>query len=252
MENVIYERQDEVGVITLNRPEKLNALTEDMFRRLIDLFRAAGDDEKVKVIILKGAGRAFCGGTDISDLGKHRSIGEHRKTRLQDIQGLPRVLMATGKPTIAAIQGYAAGAGLEISLCCDIRIAAEDAKLGVPEVLRGATVLAGCTYLLPRIVGIGKAKEIILTGEFTGAREAERIGLVNKVVPLTDLDKEGMAMAQKFIRCSPFSIQLMRSCIDFGLDSSLEAALEAEANASCLSVASGEREEMALRDRKKK
>lgn len=247
MESIIFERQDEVGIIRLNRPEKLNALSDDMLHQLIARLQEARDDEKIRVVVLKGEGRAFCAGTDISDLAKHRSIEEHKKTRLRDIQAVPHVLRKLGKPIIAAIHGYAAGAGFEISLHCDIRIASEDARLGVPEVLRGATVLAGTTYMLPRLIGLGRAKELVLTGDFIDAKEAERIGLVNKTVPLADLDKAVMSMARKLARGSALSVQLMRACLDSGPESSLEASLEAEEAASCLSVASGERGKMALK-----
>lgn len=251
METVIYERQNEVGVIRLNRPDKLNALTEDMLRKFLTTLEVAREDTKVRVVVLKGEGRAFCAGTDISDLAVHRSIEEHRQRRLKDIQEVPHALIKLGKPIIAAIHGYAVGAGFEISLYCDIRIVAENAKLGSPEAKIGGTVTTGCTYMLPRLIGMGKAKEMLLLGEFVDAKEAERIGLVNKVVPLEDLDKEAMAMAKKIASLSPLSVQLMRSCLDSALGSSLDAALQAEIEASCLSVVSGDRE-IALPAHKKK
>ena len=179
---VLYRREGTVGIITLNRPERLNAITIDLLRDLAAQLGAARADEEARVIVLTGAGKAFCAGEDLKETarGKPAETWEEEARRFQEIQ---RTILKLGKPLIAAVHGHAVGGGSAFAMCCDIRIAAEDARFGFPETRVGLTVVMAGTKLLTQLVGLGKAKELILTGDIIDAGEAARIGLVNRIVP---------------------------------------------------------------------
>ncbi len=225
---VLYRREGNVGIITLNRPERLNAINVELLRDFMARLDQARQDKEAAVIILTGAGRAFCAGEDLKETAAGKSIETWREEtdRLQDIQ---RVIMKLGKPLIAAVRGYAVGGGCEFAMSCDIRIASEDAQFGFPETGVGLTVTTAGTKLLTQLVGLGKAKELIFAGEFIDAQEATRIGLVNRVVPNDNLLDEALAMAQKIGERSPLALKLSRIAIDQGLDASFEQILEIEA-----------------------
>jgi enoyl-CoA hydratase len=179
-------------------------------------------------VILTGAGRAFCAGEDL----KETSAGKSFKDWVEETEGLQevqRVVMDLGKPLIAAVRGYALGGGCEFAMSCDIRIAAEDARFGFPETDVGLTITTAGTKLLAQIVGLGKAKELVFTGDFIDAHEALGIGLANKVVADDDLLDEALAMAGKISNKSPLALKLSRIAIDQGLHSSFEQTLELEA-----------------------
>ena len=225
---VLYEKKQKVAIITLNRPERLNAITRDLINGLIAQLKTASKDEDVLSVILTGAGRAFCAGEDL----KETSAGKSFKDWVEETEGLQevqRVVMDLGKPLIAAVRGYALGGGCEFAMSCDIRIAAEDAKFGFPETDVGLTITTAGTKLLAQIVGLGKAKELVFTGDFIDAHEALGIGLANKVVADDDLLDEALAMAGKIGKKSPLALKLSRIAIDQGLHSSFEQTLELEA-----------------------
>jgi enoyl-CoA hydratase len=178
---------------------------------------------------LTGAGRAFCAGEDLKETSAGKSLAQWTR-EVEALQETQRIIMRMGKPLIAAINGYAVGGGLEFALSCDIRIAGEDAKFGFPETGVGLTVTNAGTKLIAQIVGLGKAKELILTGDIIDAEEAMRIGLVNKVVPAERLIKETMQVCQKINQRSPLALKLSRIAIDQGLHSSFEQILELEAS----------------------
>jgi len=245
----LYERDGNVGIITLNRPERLNAINKDLLKEFIGWIETARRDEKVVAVILTGAGRAFCAGEDL----KETSAGKTMETWMEETDGLQdvqRVILALGKPLIGAVRGYALGGGCEFAMSCDIRIAAEDAVFGFPETEVGLTVTTAGTKLLSQIVGLGKAKELVFTGEFIDAREALRIGLANKVVPVEDLREEALAMARKIGERSPLALKLSRTALDQGLHCSFEQTLEMEANHLLLCV--GAQNEKAFVERKLK
>jgi len=225
---VLYHRQDKAGIITLNRPERLNAINLDLLRGLMSQLERARQDKKAGVVILTGAGRAFCAGEDLKETAAGKSLETwlEETDRLQDIQ---RLILRLGKPLIAAIKGWAVGGGCEFAMSCDLRLAAEGAKLGFPETGVGLTVTTAGTKLLTQLVGLGRAKELIFTGRFIDAQEAARIGLVNKVVPNDDLLDETLALADQICRRSPLAVRLSRIAIDQGLDASFEQTLEIEA-----------------------
>ncbi|MDM8542607.1 enoyl-CoA hydratase/isomerase family protein [Desulfococcaceae bacterium HSG9] len=225
---VLYHKKENVGIITLNRPERLNAITDDLLCHFIEKIGVAKHDQEVASVILTGAGRAFCAGEDL----KETSLGKTSEQWVREIDGLQeiqRAILGLGKPLIAVVRGYAVGGGLEFALSCDIRIAAQDAKFGFPETGIGLTVTTAGTKLITQIVGLGKAKEMIFTGEFIDAAEALKIGLVNKVVPEEQLLEEALNMCRKINSHSALALRLSRIAIDQGLHSSFEQTLEIEA-----------------------
>jgi enoyl-CoA hydratase len=226
---VLYHREVDVGIITLNRPKRLNAINSDLLSGLIQQLHRSGNDNDVSSVVLTGAGRAFCAGEDLKETSAGKSLAQWTR-EVEALQETQRIIMRLGKPLIAAINGYAVGGGLEFALSCDIRIAGEDAKFGFPETGVGLTVTNSGTKLIAQIVGLGKAKELILTGDIIDAEEAMRIGLVNKVVPAERLIKETMQVCQKINQRSPLALKLSRIAIDQGLHSSFEQILELEAS----------------------
>jgi len=227
--SVLYRREGNVGIITFNRPHRLNAIDGNLLDDFIKQLIVAREDEGAVTVVMTGTGRAFCAGEDLKETSAGKSFEQWvRETdRLQDIQ---RLTLRLNKPLIAAVNGYALGGGLEFALSADIRIAAQDAKFGFPETGVGLTVTQAGTKLISQIVGLGKAKELIFTGEFIDAEEALRIGLVNKVVPNEMLMGETLEMCRKIGERSPLSLRLSRIAIDQGLHSSFEQILEIEAD----------------------
>ena len=228
-EAVLYRRDGNVGIITLNRPERLNAMNPELLTGFIKYLHIAREDKEVATVILTGTGRAFCAGEDLKESSKEKSFETWIKEGEMH-QEVQRVILRLDKPLIAAIKGYAVGGGCEFAMSCDIRIAAEDAKFGFPETGVGFTVTQAGTKLLSQLVGLGKAKEMVFTGDFIDADEALRIGLVNRVVPGENLMDEALAMARKIGEKSALSLKLSRIAIDQGLHSSFEQILEIEAN----------------------
>jgi enoyl-CoA hydratase len=227
-EAVLFSKNQNVGIITLNRPERLNAINKDLLKGLIEKLEIVRQDKDIAAVILTGAGRAFCAGEDL----KETSAGKSFEDWIEETEGLQevqRVILALGKPLIAAVPGYALGGGCEFAMSCDIRIAAESAQFGFPETDVGLTITTAGTKLLAQIVGLGKAKELVFTGDFIDAHEAMAIGLANKVVPAESLLDESMAMARRIGEKSPLALRLSRIAIDQGLHSSFEQTLEMEA-----------------------
>ena len=235
---VLYDRHDNIGTITLNRPSRLNAINMDLLKGLLTRLEDARRDRNVACIIMTGAGRAFCAGEDLKETsaGKSFKVWEQEVEALQEVQ---RAMMRLGKPVIAAVRGYAVGGGCEFAMSCDIRIAAGDAHFGFPETGLGMTVTTAGTKLLAHLVGLGKAKELVFTGEFIDADEAFRIGLANRVVSSDSLMDETTALARKIAQRSPLALRLSRIAIEQGLNSSFEQALELEASQILACVGDG-------------
>ena len=239
---VRYEKTDNVAIITLNRPERLNAITRELLAGLIDQLETARKDDEVAAVILTGAGRAFCAGEDLKETSAGKTF-EQWVEETDGLQQVQRVILGLGKPLIAAIPGYALGGGCEFALSCDIRIAAEEAQFGFPETEVGLTITTAGTKLLSQIVGLGKAKELVFTGDFFDAREALRIGLANQVVAQENLLEAALALARKISEKSPLALKLSRIAIDQGLHSSFEQTLELEAShlLTCVAAQNQER-----------
>jgi len=238
---VLFRKEESIAIITLNRPERLNAITADLLHGLIKHLQTAKADPDVASVILTGAGRAFCAGEDLKETSQGKSMTQwvDEVDGLQDVQ---RVIMRLGKPLVAAICGYAVGGGLEFALSCDMRIAARDAHFGFPETSVGLTVTTAGTKLITQIVGLGKAKELILTGAFIDAKEALEIGLVNKVVQAGEHLNAAMEMCRKINERSPLALKLSRIAIDQGLHAGFEQTLEMEAAHLLMCVSSKEQE----------
>ncbi len=241
-ETVQYRREKNAGIITLNRPERLNAINPDLLNGLITQLNAAREDKDVISVILTGAGRSFCAGEDLKETQAGKSLSEWKK-EIDALQETQRAILKLGKPLIAAIRGYAVGGGLEFALGCDIRIAARDAKFGFPETGVGLTITGAGTKLISQLVGLGKAKELVFTGEIIDAQQALQIGLVNQVVPEDQLLDAALNMCERIGRNSPLSLKLSRMALDEGLHSSFEQilALEAEHMLACVKAGNQEK-----------
>lgn len=224
---VLLEKDEGIGKIVINRPEALNALSVEVFEKLRELFDVVRNDDEIKVMILTGAGTAFSTGLDYSLLGGTLIENIHRIRcvvgEVQEILGMPEGI---GKPSIAAVNGPAIGGGMELALSCDIRIASEDASFGLTEVCFGIIPGGGGAQRLPRIVGLGRAKEIIITGEPIAAQEAWRIGLVNRVVARDKLETAAKEMAGKIMENGPVAVEMSRMIANKSYDVDLKTILE--------------------------
>lgn len=240
---VLYERQGSIGYIVLNRPHVLNAMNDEWLSDLLAMAERARVDTEARAIVVRGEGRAFCAGADLKESAVRRELAEYRDHHMRPQQDIARVFRRMGKPVIAQVHGYAVGGGCELALLADIRIAAEGSQFGFPEVRVGATVTLGGVYNLSRIVGAGRAFELLYTTDFIDAREAERIGLVNRVVPLEQLPTTVTALAEKIARHYPLELSLTRASVYHALDTDFESALREEDDASVISYAAGTRAE---------
>ena len=234
-ENILYEVDDHVATITLNRPEVMNAISYKARDELHDACGRVSADPDVWVCIITGAGeRAFSTGLDLKERAREvddSTYFEKRRVRNRpSMQGQNLLVAAMEKPTIAAIRGYAVGGGLELAMACDIRVAAEDAKLGMFEVRRGRLGGGGGTQRLPRLVGMAKALELSLTGEAVDAHEAFRIGLVNKVAPVDKYMDVAREIAGKICLGAPLSVIAIKEAITKGMQLSLEQGLKLESD----------------------
>jgi enoyl-CoA hydratase/carnithine racemase len=233
----LYHQSDGIATITLNRPERLNAITFEVYRELTDAFAALRDEKEVRVIVITGAGRAFCSGGDVRDI-----IGELQGRDAEGLLEFTRLtcelirnIRALPKPVIASLNGTTAGAGACIALASDIRIAAEEAQIAFIFVKVGlAGTDMGATYLLPRVVGLAKASELLMTGDFISAPEAERIGLYNRVVARDHLEEVTREYAEKLARGPALGLAKTKEMLNREMNLSFDAALEAEAVAQAL------------------
>jgi len=236
-QTIIYEVKNQIAFVTFNRPESMNAVNRQMTRDLVEACRQVEEDSGIRVAIFTGAGdRAFSAGMDLKERAETAfSPIERRNQKLtQTIHTQSRAIGVMTKPTIAAIRGYCVGGGLEMALACDLRVAAEDAKLGLTEVKRGLIPGAGGTQRLPRAVGITKALEICLTGDTVSGSEAQRLGLVNIAVPGTDVMKAAEDLAGRILKGAPMAVMFIKEAIKKGIELPLEEGLRLEADLSAL------------------
>jgi len=242
LECVIYDKKDGTAIIKLNRPKVLNAMNKRLWLDVQACLEDARTDEQIKVVVFTGEGRAFSTGADLKE-SKTRSVEDYRDY-LVALQEASRSVVRFEKPTIAAINGYAIGSGYELALACDIRIAAEEAKIGSPEAKVTSSVTGGAFRLVQDLVGPGKARELLFTGEYIDGIEAQRIGLVNRAVPSEQLMAATMEMAAKIAVNSAFSLKMIKKGLNLALgEVSLEALMDFEVEACLACVSTKERQE---------
>ena len=229
LENVLYEKKGAIAYVTLNRPKVLNALNQRTWQDLRAAFEDARDDADVRGVILTGAGdKAFIAGADISELAQVTAVqAERSSTYGQEVLNLVENL---GKPVVAAINGFALGGGCETAMACTIRLATESARFGQPEVKLGVLPGGGGTQRLPRLVGKGRALQLILSGEMISAQEAYRIGLVNEVVPAADLIPRAEAILKQIFANAPLAVRYSLEAVNKGLETSQTEGLALEAS----------------------
>jgi enoyl-CoA hydratase/carnithine racemase len=228
-ETILYEKKGPIAYVTLNRPKVLNALSQAVFAELKVAFDDARDDAGVRSVILTGSGdKAFVAGADIAEMSSFTASQMQESTRRS--QGVTELIENLGKPVIAAVNGFALGGGCELAMACTIRIAAENAKFGQPEVKIGIMPGAGGTQRLPRLVGKGRALQLILSGEIINAQEAYRIGLVNEVVPLANLIARAEAILNQINSNAPLGVKFSIDAVNKGLDGSVSEGLLIEAS----------------------
>ncbi len=227
-----YKREGGIAWAQFNRPKKLNALNPDVFRDLEAVVARCEEDDAVRVLILTGNEKAFAAGADIGAMAEG-DIGVAYDQTDQTMRVQER-LADLPKPTIAAVSGYALGGGCEVALCCDFRIAADNAVLGLPEITLGIIPGGGGTQRLPRLVGLSLAAELIFLGETIKADKAERIGLVNRIVPSDSLEAEATALAEKLIERPAVALRAAKTAIRKGMSTSLKEGLQIEQGLFCM------------------
>ncbi len=250
--SVLEERRDQVTILTLNRPEVMNSFNFAMLRELKERAEAIQFDPQVRVVIITGAGdKAFCAGADL----KERATYSEARVRefIATIRNLFTFIEALDKPVIAAVNGVALGGGTELALACDMRVASENATLGLTETRLAIIPGAGGTQRLPRLIGRGKAKELIFTGRRVDAREALEINLVNKICPAQLLMDECLAMAAMICETGPIAIRQAKYAINHGLEVDIHTGLAIESNAYWITIPTEDRTEAlaAFREKRK-
>ena len=229
LENLLYEEKSAIAYVTLNRPKVLNALNQRTWENLRTAFEDARDDAQVRGVILTGAGdKAFIAGADISELAQVTAVEAEKTSSFG--QAVLDLIENLGKPVIAAVNGFALGGGCETAMACTIRVASENAKFGQPEVKLGLIPGGGGTQRLPRLVGKGRALQLILSGEMINAQEAYRIGLVNEIVPAADLITRAEAILKKIFSNAPVAVKYSLEAVNKGMETSQAEGLSLEAS----------------------
>jgi enoyl-CoA hydratase/carnithine racemase len=235
MSDLLVDRRDGVVTLTLNRPDTMNAITGEMWGGLEDVFAEVARNFDDRVLVVTGAGRAFCAGADLIEQGMPRTSGR----RLEHMRGVGRsaaALRGIAKPTVAKVNGVAAGAGLSLALGCDLVIASDAARFSAIFVQRGLSIDYGGSWLLPRLVGIHKAKELALLADVIPAVDAERVGIVNRVVPAAELDGEVDALVARLLTMAPVALSQTKHLLDQAMSTTFEDAVEAEAMAQVVNL----------------
>lgn len=255
-DTIVVKKEDHIVTLTLNRPDRLNAVSRQMADELVVAMADIANDNDARVMVLTGAGHGFCTGGDVSE-----PIAEVYGGSAQNISStLHRVYQGTilklynlDIPTIAMVNGQAMGFGFDLALACDLRIGSENARFMVAFTRIALTPATGGAWLMPQIVGLSKAAELIFTGDFLEAKEAQRLGILNRLVPSPELEKETMALAQRISQNSPLANRLAKLLLHKGLQTDLEAALELGATCQAIGITSEDFQEgiVALRDKRK-
>ena len=236
-ENIILEKEENISVITFNRPEAMNALNNQTRAEFASAIDEVAADDEIKVLILTGNGKAFVAGSDIKEFNKTTPYAAHNIMRLGEM------VEKLEKPVIAAVNGFCLGGGCEIAMGCDIIIASEKAKFGQTEINIGIIPGGGGTQRLPRLIGACRAKELIFTGDIIRAEEADRLGLVNRVVPMDELMPAAKELAKKIAVKSAAALKLAKTAINRGMQTSLESGLKYEYELYSLSLSLEDKQE---------
>jgi enoyl-CoA hydratase len=226
-QTILYSINDGVAEIRLNRPHRLNAVTQQLYDELGAALTQAEADRDARVVLLTGEGRAFCVGADLKEHKTGRTAFDRRQY-LQGEQIVCKRLLQLKRPVVAAVNGYALGAGAEIAIASDFLLMAQSAQIGLPEISIGNFLGGGVTYLLPRLVGLAKARELIFLGERISGDEAARIGLANRSLPDAGFLDAAREFAKRIATKAPFSMQLAKEQLNFAAESTIDAALRAE------------------------
>jgi enoyl-CoA hydratase len=246
-ETLRIEREGHLTWLTLDRPTALNAMSRTLIRELGDFFWKLHDDRETRVLVLRGAGRAFCAGLDLKERpeGDDAAVGSSVQGGLRgqrQVSELVMLMRRAPQPIIAAVHGAACGGGFALALAADVRIAGESARMNAAFIRIGLSACdVGVSYFLPRIVGASVASELLLTGNFIDAARAERVGLVSRVVPDAELEAAARAMAEDMLRNSPIGVRLTKECLKLSIDApSLEAAVAMEDRNQILAAQTGD------------
>lgn len=226
-ETILFTQSDGIAELRLNRPQRLNAVTQQLYDELNAALTQAEENPDARVILLTGEGRAFCVGADLKEHKAGRTAFDRRQY-LAGEQAVCKRLLTMRKPVVAAVNGYAIGAGAEMAIASDFMIMAESAQISLPEVSIANFLGGGVTWLLPRLVGMAKARELVFLGEKINGAEAVRIGLANRVFPDGEFLDEARAFAKKLAQKPPFSMELAKRQLNFAAESTFDAALSAE------------------------
>ncbi len=240
-ETIILKKEEHIATLTLNRPDKLNAINAKMEEELVQALQDISQDNQIRVMVLTGAGRAFCAGGDVRDPGYQRlgtTVQEISRGLRRTYQGTTLKLYEQEIPTIAMVNGAASGWGFDLVLACDIRTGSENARFNSAFVRVGITPATGGVWLMPRTMGLSKAYELAFSGDFVNAQEAERLGILNRVVPAGDLEKETMALATKIAKAPPLAVKLTKLQMRQGLLIDLKSAFELAANCQSICMTS--------------
>ena len=236
---VKYEREGSIGYVTFDRPEVLNAMNDALLIGVTTALDRAQADPDTRVVVMRGAGRAFCAGADLDETLHLRTLETYRTTRLEIERDIARAVRRLAKPLIAQIHGAAIGGGCVLALLCDLRFAAAGTKFSLPEVKVGTTASLGGIYMLSRIVGVGRAFELLYLGEQFDAERAAAIGLINRVIPADQLEAEVASIATRIAGHFPAELALTREAVLRGLEIDFAAAADLETNAAMLSHLGG-------------
>jgi enoyl-CoA hydratase/carnithine racemase len=242
LENVVYDKKGPIGYVTLNRPKVMNALNKATINELQGVFEDARNDSAVRGVILTGAGeKAFAAGADIAEIANNTAVEAEEATRRG--QALTDLIENLGKPVIAAVNGFALGGGCELAMACTIRIAAESAKFGQPEVKLGVMPGYGGTQRMPRLIGRGRALKLILSGEIIDASEAYRIGLVDELEPDTHVIERAETVLKKIMANAPLSVRYALEAVNKGLETSVAEGLLLEASLFAICASTDDKKE---------
>lgn len=250
-ETIILQKKDNIATLTLNRPERLNAISPQMTEELVSALGDVDDDDEVRVLVITGAGRGFCSGADVGGMAGGTQRGSGSLRGAEEIrQGLRRSagrviprLQKMKNPTIAMVNGAAVGAGCDLAFACDLRTGSENTRFMNAFIRIGLFPGWGGTWLYPRVMGLGKALEYLYTGDFIEAKDAEKLGVLNRLVPADELEKETMALAQKIANGPPIAMKLTKLQVYEGLNMDLETALQMAAACETITLTSEDHRE---------